>query len=76
MGCIETCLDEVLSLRLGDERLQFGGCKSIDQAGFRDDEKEDLCAGQSGKFVGLFHDTLGGGGSVSEEERKKSVVGD
>lgn len=74
MGCIEACLDEVLSLRLGDERLQFGGCESIDQAGFRDDEKEDLCAGQSGKLVGLFHDTLGG--SVSEEESKESDVGD
>jgi hypothetical protein len=45
MGCIEACLDEVLALRLGDERLQFGGCESIDQAGFRDNEKEDLCSG-------------------------------
>lgn len=74
MGCIEACLDEVLALRLGDERLQFSGCESVDQAGFRYDEKEDLCAGQSGKFVGLFHDTWEG--SVSEEERENSVVGD
>ncbi len=57
VGGIKACLDEVLALRLGDERLQFGGCKSIDQAGFRDDEKKDLCSGQGGKFVGLFHDT-------------------
>jgi hypothetical protein len=57
VGCIEACLDEVLALRLGDERLQFGGGKSVDQAGFRDDEEKDLCSGQSGKFVGLFHDT-------------------
>ena len=57
VGCIEASLDEVLALRLGDERLQFGGCESVDQAGFRDDEKEDLCSGQSGKFVSLFHDT-------------------
>jgi hypothetical protein len=45
MGCIEACLDEVLALRLGDERLQFGGGESIDQAGFRDDEKKNLCSG-------------------------------
>jgi hypothetical protein len=45
MGGIEACLDEILALRLGDERLQFGGGESIDQAGFRDDEKEDLCTG-------------------------------
>ena len=57
MGSIEACLDEVLALRLCDERLQFGGCKSVDEACFRDDEKEDLCSGESGKFVGLFHDT-------------------
>lgn len=67
MGRIETCLDEVLALRLGDERLQFGGCESIDQACFRDDEKEDLGSGQGGKFVGLFHDAWT---RVSSEERK------
>jgi hypothetical protein len=39
VGRIETCLDEILALRLGDERLQFGRGKSVDQAGFRDDEK-------------------------------------
>jgi hypothetical protein len=57
VGCIEASLDEVLALGLGDERLQFGGRERVDQAGFRDDEKENLCAGESGKFVGLFHDT-------------------
>jgi hypothetical protein len=57
MGRIEACLDKILALRLCDERLQFGGGESIDQTSFRDDEKEDLCAGQGGKFVGLFHDT-------------------
>jgi hypothetical protein len=55
--CIEAGLDEVLALRLGDERLQFGGCESVDQTSFRDDEEKDLCSGQGGKLVSLFHDT-------------------
>jgi len=57
MGRVEASLDEVLALRLGDERLQFCGCESIDQASFRDDEEKDLCSGEGGKFVGFFHDT-------------------
>jgi hypothetical protein len=59
VGRIETGLDEILALRLGDERLQFGGGERVDQAGFRDDEEEDLGSGQGGKFVGLFHDAWG-----------------
>jgi hypothetical protein len=42
---IETCLDEILALRLGDERLQLCGGESVYQASFRDDEKENLCSG-------------------------------
>jgi hypothetical protein len=30
---IETSLDEILSLWLGDERLEFGGSKSVDETG-------------------------------------------
>jgi hypothetical protein len=73
MGRIETCLDEILALRLGDERLQFGGGESINQTGFRDDEEEDLCTGKGGKFVCLFHDTWALRGrrvsDVGEEKR-------
>lgn len=43
VGGVEACLDEILALWLGDERLQFGGGECVDQAGFGNDEKEDLC---------------------------------
>ena len=56
VGGVETCLDEILALRLRDERLQLGGGESVYQAGFRDDEEENLCSGQGGKLIGLFHD--------------------
>jgi len=38
MGRIKACPDEVIALRLGDKRLQFGGGESIDQASFRSQE--------------------------------------
>jgi hypothetical protein len=53
MRCVEACLDEILALRLRDERLQFGSGEGVNQASFRDDEKEDLCSCESGKFVCL-----------------------
>ena len=37
--------------------LQLGSGKSVYQASFQDDEKENLCPG---KLVGLFHDTWAG----------------
>jgi hypothetical protein len=37
-------LDKVLAFRLGDEGLEFGGCEGVDEAGFGDDEEEDLGA--------------------------------
>jgi hypothetical protein len=45
-GGIETGLDQVLALGLGDERLQLGGRESVDESGLGDDEQEDLGAGQ------------------------------
>ena len=39
MGRIETSLDEVLALWLGDERLKLGGRKSVYQSGFGHDEQ-------------------------------------
>lgn len=53
MGRVETCLDEILAFWLRNERLQFGGSEGVDQASLRDDEKEDLCSGEGGKFVCL-----------------------
>ena len=53
MRGVEACLNEILALRLCDERLQFGSGEGVNQASFRDDEKEDLCSCESGKFVCL-----------------------
>ena len=53
MRRVEACLDEVLAFWLRDKRLQFGSSEGVDQAGFRDYEKEDLCSGEGGKFVCL-----------------------
>jgi len=39
MRRVETCLDEILALRLGDKRLKFGGRESVHQPCFRDDEQ-------------------------------------
>ena len=54
MGCVETCLDEVLALWLSDERLKLGGRKSIHQSGFRYDEQQYLGSSQSRKFISLI----------------------
>ena len=48
MGGVETSLDEVLALGLGDEGLEFCGGKGVDEAGLRDNEKEDLGASEGG----------------------------
>jgi hypothetical protein len=53
VGRVKACLDEILAFWLRDERLQFGSSEGVDQASFRDDEKEDLCPCESGKFVRL-----------------------
>lgn len=34
MGSVKTCLNEILALWLGNERLELGGSKSIDKTGF------------------------------------------
>lgn len=54
MGCIEAGLDEVLALRLGDQRLELGGGKGVDQARLRDNQEEDLGAREGGEFVCLI----------------------
>jgi hypothetical protein len=46
-------LDEILSLRLGDERLQLGRGECVDEAGFRDHKKQDLGSGEHGELVSL-----------------------
>lgn len=46
-------LNEVFAFGFGDERLQLGGGKGVDESGFGDHEEEDLGAGQDGKLVRL-----------------------
>lgn len=41
-------LNQVLPLSLGDKRLELRCCEGIDKAGLRDDEEEDLGAGEYG----------------------------
>jgi hypothetical protein len=44
VGGIETSLDKVLALGLGDKGLELGGGEGVDEAGLGDDEEQDLCA--------------------------------
>lgn len=55
MGGIETSLNKILTLWLGDKGLELGGSECVNEAGLGDDEEQDLCASKSRKFVGLFH---------------------
>jgi len=50
-------LDEVLSLGLGDERLEFWSSERVDETRLGDDEKQHLSASEDTEFVGLLHDT-------------------
>ena len=51
---VETRLDEVLALGLGDEWLKLGGSEGVDETSLRHDEQEYLCASQSRKFICLY----------------------
>lgn len=51
-------LNQVLALSLSDERLELGRGECIHEARFRDDEEEDLGAGQNGELVGLEEEIL------------------
>jgi len=53
VGRVETGLDEVLALWLGDEGLELCGCEGVYETGFRHDKEEDLCAGEGREFVCL-----------------------
>ena len=46
-------LNEVLALGLCDERLELRCREGVHEARLRDDEQEDLSAGEDGKLVGL-----------------------
>ena len=72
MGRVETCLDEILALGLGNERLELRGGKGVYETGLRHDEEEDLSAGESGELVRLM-DAHGGQERVGgdEDERGK-----
>lgn len=49
----EAYLDEILALRLGDQRLQLWCSECVHKTGLRYDEEQDLCACQHGQLVGL-----------------------
>lgn len=50
---IGSYLNEILALRLGDERLELGGGEGVNQAGLGDDQQQNLRAGQDRQFIGL-----------------------
>ena len=50
----KTYLNEVFAFGFGDERLQLGGGKGVDEPCFGDDEEKDLGTGQNGEFIGLI----------------------
>lgn len=39
MGCVQTCLDEILAFGLRDEGLELGSSESIDETSFRHDKQ-------------------------------------
>lgn len=47
MGSVETSLDKVFPLGLGNKGLELGGSEGVDEAGLGDDEEQDLCASKS-----------------------------
>jgi hypothetical protein len=49
-----TYLNEVLTLGLGDKRLELGGGEGIDETGLGDNEQQHLSAGEDGKLISLF----------------------
>ena len=46
-------LDEILAFGLGDERLELGGGKGVDETGFGDHEEQNLGSGEHGELVSL-----------------------
>lgn len=46
-------MDQVLALGFGDQRLEFGSRKSVDEASLRDNEKEDLSTGEDRELICL-----------------------
>lgn len=57
LRCVEACLDQILALSLGDERLKLGRGEGVNQSRLRHDQQQNLGACQDGQFVGLLHDT-------------------
>ena len=46
MGCVKTCLNEILALWLGNEGLELGSGEGIDETSLGDDQEENLCPSQ------------------------------
>lgn len=54
VGRVETCLDEVLALWLGDERLELRGGEGIDETCLGHDKEQNLRASEGRQFVCLI----------------------
>ena len=74
MGSIETGLDEILSLRLGDERLELSGRESVDQPGLRHDEEQYLGSSQRRKLISLVKNAQGRVSLHREPKREASKL--
>ena len=69
---VETRLDEVLALRLRDERLQLGGGERVDETCLGHDEQEHLRAGECRELVRLHKHRV----SMSANMMTSTRVGD
>ena len=52
---VEASLDQVLALRLRDERLQLGSGEGVDETGLADDEKQNLSSSECREFICLHY---------------------
>lgn len=53
MGGIETGLNEILTLWLGDKGLKLCSSEGVDKTSLRDNKQEDLGASEGGQFICL-----------------------
>lgn len=51
-------LNEVLAIRLRDQRLQLWCCKGVDETCLGNDEEENLCSSENRQLVSLRHEVI------------------
>ena len=69
MGRVETRLDEVLALGLGDEGLELGSGECVHETGLGDDKEQHLGAGESGEFIRLYDAKRGTRADTRKEDK-------